>query len=324
MLNMGSYFTYMFWSFNFWCATMGETLYKGGLPMAEKDITEKLLEDHNDVFADIINTLVFNGEQVIQPEELETVSTLSTYKMAGKIHSQERDVLKAWKQGYIRIAVCGIENQTTVDVDMPLRIISYDGAGYRAQLSDETSTEEERYPVITLVLYFGKGKWKGPKNLLGRVKVPKGMEALVSDYRINVFEIGQLSEEKIKQFISDFQVVADYVTQMEQEREYIPSGKPLHHIDGVMDLLEALTKVSKYKEAVSVMKQIEAREGEVSMRSAWGEAIVRGEERGRQRACEDMAKALFNEPNYSKEMIIRITKLPLERVDELEKEVLRV
>ena len=171
--------------------------------MAEKDITQKLLEDHNDVFADIINTLVFDGEQVIQPEELETVTTLSTYKMAGKMHSQERDVLKAWKQGYIRIAMCGIENQTTVDADMPLRIISYDGAGYRAQLSDETSPEQERYPVITLVLFFGKGCWTGPKNLLGRVKVPKGMEALVSDYRINVFEIGQLSEDKIRKFNSD-------------------------------------------------------------------------------------------------------------------------
>ena len=297
--------------------------------MAEKDITQKLLEDHNDVFADIINTLVFDGEQVIQPEELETVTTLSTYKMAGKMHSQERDVLKAWKQGYIRIAMCGIENQTTVDADMPLRIISYDGAGYRAQLSDETSPEQERYPVITLVLFFGKGRWTGPKNLLGRVKVPKGMEALVSDYRINVFEIGQLSEDKIRKFTSDFQVVADYVTQMEQKREYTPSGKSLHHIDEVMDLLEALTKVSKYKEAVSVMKQIKEQEGEVSMRSAWGEAIVRGEERGRQQgkeegwmeACETMAKAMFNEPKYSKEMIIRITKLPQSRGEELEKEV---
>ena len=218
---------------------------------------------------------------------------------------------------------------TTVDVDMPLRIISYDGAGYRAQLSGETSPEQERYPVITLVLFFGKGRWTGPKNLLGRVKVPKGMEALVSDYRINVFDIGQLSEDKIRIFTSDFQVVAEYVTQMEQKREYTPSGKSLRHIDGVMDLLEALTKVSKYKEAVSVMKQIKEQEGEVSMRSAWGEAIVRGEERGRQQgkeegwmeACETMAKAMFNEPNYSKEMIIRITKLPQSRVEELEKEV---
>lgn len=33
--------------------------------MGEKDITEKILEDHNDVFADIINGLIFAGEQRI-------------------------------------------------------------------------------------------------------------------------------------------------------------------------------------------------------------------------------------------------------------------
>ncbi len=204
---------------------------------------------------------------------------------------------------------------------MPLRIISYDGVGYRAQLSDETSPEQERYPVITLVLYFGKGRWTGPKNLLGRVKVPKGMEALVSDYRINVFEIGQLSEEKIKQFTSDFQVVADFVTQMQEERDYTPSEKPIRHIDGVMDLLQALTNNTQYTESVEVMQKMIQEKGEISMWDPLKEATERGEERGRQQACEDMAKAMFNEPNYSKEMIMRITKLPQSRVEELEKEV---
>ena len=31
--------------------------------MGEKDITEKILEDHNDVFADNLNCLDFAGEQ---------------------------------------------------------------------------------------------------------------------------------------------------------------------------------------------------------------------------------------------------------------------
>jgi len=33
--------------------------------MGQKDITEKVLEDYNDVFADIINGLLFGGEQEI-------------------------------------------------------------------------------------------------------------------------------------------------------------------------------------------------------------------------------------------------------------------
>ena len=39
--------------------------------MAEKDIAEKILEDYPDVFADIVNGLLFDGKTVIRPEELE-------------------------------------------------------------------------------------------------------------------------------------------------------------------------------------------------------------------------------------------------------------
>ena len=38
--------------------------------MAEKDLTEKQLFELEDVFADIVNTLLLDGEPLILPEEL--------------------------------------------------------------------------------------------------------------------------------------------------------------------------------------------------------------------------------------------------------------
>ena len=38
--------------------------------MGQKDISEKLLADYNDVFADILNVLLFNGEEVVDPDHL--------------------------------------------------------------------------------------------------------------------------------------------------------------------------------------------------------------------------------------------------------------
>lgn len=38
--------------------------------MGDKDIAEKMLESYNDVFADIVNGLVFDGEQIIKEDEL--------------------------------------------------------------------------------------------------------------------------------------------------------------------------------------------------------------------------------------------------------------
>ena len=76
--------------------------------MGQKDITEKLLEDYNDVFADIINGLIFKGEQRILPESLENAKVHSQYKAEdGKVHELERDVIKYWKEKKVELAICG-------------------------------------------------------------------------------------------------------------------------------------------------------------------------------------------------------------------------
>ena len=101
--------------------------------MAEKDISEKILESYNDVFADIVNVLLFDGEELMKPSELEDQAPRSAYKADGKLREVERDVAKRWKNGSVRIACIGVENQTAIDSLMPLRVIGYDGAEYRSQ-----------------------------------------------------------------------------------------------------------------------------------------------------------------------------------------------
>ena len=133
--------------------------------MAEKDASEKILESYNDVFSDIVNVLLFNGRQVLGADELEDQAPCAYYKADGRLHEIERDVAKRWKNGNIRVACIGFENQTASDPDMPLRVIGYDGAEYRAQLLGDNDTGS-RYPVVTLVLYFEHEKpWSGPLSL---------------------------------------------------------------------------------------------------------------------------------------------------------------
>ena len=60
--------------------------------MGEKDITEKILEDHNDVFADIINGLLFDGVQEIKPEALENTTVHAQYKAEDdKVHGDRKE-----------------------------------------------------------------------------------------------------------------------------------------------------------------------------------------------------------------------------------------
>jgi len=128
----------------------------------------------------------------ILEEELEERQPRSYYKASGKVREIERDTAKLWKNGKIRIAFIGYENQTEADPDMPLRVIGYDGAEYRVQLTKENDTES-RYPVITLILYFGYTKpWDKPKSLLDRLDIPEKLKPYVNDYKINLFEIAYL------------------------------------------------------------------------------------------------------------------------------------
>ena len=84
----------------------------------QKDITEKILLDYNEIFSDIINVLLFDGENVVAPETLENATPVSQYKADdSKVHEQERDVAKYWNslsesKINVRVAFLGFENQS--------------------------------------------------------------------------------------------------------------------------------------------------------------------------------------------------------------------
>ena len=224
--------------------------------MGEKDITEKHLEAWNDVFADIVNVLLFNGKRLINENDLEADTKDSMFKADGEIHEQERDVSKFWKNGEIRISILGFENQMVPDKDMPLRVISYDGASYKQQLLDKKA--KQRYAVTTIVLYFGtKEKWSTPKNLLGCFKVPDELKPFVNDYKINVFNIAWLSNKVIDMFQSDFKIVAKYFQTVRLKKDYKGSNEEIRHVDALLKMLSALTGDKSYEEVYNNCNFIE-------------------------------------------------------------------
>ena len=179
--------------------------------MGTKDIAEKHFEEINKIFADIINGTLFEGSQTIKETELVDLPMKSQYKADdGKLHEQERDIAKRWSKEDVVFSIIGIENQTVIDKDMPLRVIGYDGASYRSQLLDKDSSR--RYPVITIVLYYGKEPWSAPRSLKERLDVPACLAKYVSDYHINVFDISHMSDEEIDTlFHSDFKILAKFM-----------------------------------------------------------------------------------------------------------------
>ena len=281
--------------------------------MAEKDITEKNLEALNDVFADIVNVLLFKGEQVITEKDLEADTTKSMFKADGKIHEQERDVSKFWKNGEIRISILGIENQTAQDSDMPLRVISYDGASYKQQLLDKK--QKKRYPVATLVLYFGtEEKWSKAKHLYDCFEVPEKLKPFVNDYKINVFNIAFLSPKTISMFKSDFKIIAEYFRAKRLNQKYRGSKEKLKHANETLKMFSALTGDNSFEK---VYNEGNSKKGGITM----CDVVERIRNDGRTEGQERIIMNLIESNAGTIEQIAAWVKLPVKEVQKIAKKV---
>lgn len=281
--------------------------------MAEKDITEKNLEALNDVFADIVNVLFFKGEQVINEKDLEADTTKSMFKADGKIHEQERDVSKFWKNGEIRISILGIENQTAQDSDMPLRVISYDGASYKQQLLD--TNQKKRYPVATLVLYFGtEEKWSKAKHLYDCFEVPVKLKPFVNDYKINVFNIAFLSPKTISMFKSDFKIIAEYFRTKRLNQKYKGSKEKLKHANETLKMFSALTGDDSFEK---VYNEGNFKKGGITM----CDVVERIRNDGRTEEKERIIMNLIESNAGTIEQIAAWVKLPVKEVQKIAKKV---
>ncbi len=277
--------------------------------MGAKDIAEKNLEAWNDVFADIVNVLLFNGKRIILENELEADTTNSMFKADGKLHEQKRDVSKFWKNGEIRIAILGFEKQTVQDYKMPLRVISYDGASYKQQLLDEKLTKN--FPVATLVLYFGtESRWTAPKNLCSCFEIPEEIKPFVSDYKINVFEIAWLDDETIEKFQSDFKIVAKYFQAKRLHAEYEGSKDEIKHVDETLKMLSVLTGDDSFER---VYNESNFKKGGVTM----CDVVERIENRGKEDLIRKMLDAKFATP----EQIADLLKISVEDVKKIAEKV---
>ena len=295
--------------------------------MGQKDLSEKILVAYDDVFADIVNVLMFNGQEKIRPEELEDKGTKAFYKGNGTLHEMERDVVKHWRKGEVRFGCIGIENQTAVDPDMSLRVIGYDGAAYRVQLSEQKKSQE-RYPVVTIVLYFGYDKkWDKPLQLLEKLTVPEEFVPYVSDYKVNLFQVAWLSDEQVEMFQSDFKVVADYFVQKRKNNGYTPTKTEIKHVEAVLQLLSVMEhddrfieiiysedggKVKNMCDVLDIAEQRGEKRGE-----------IRGEKRGMKRG-EAAKAAKIMRKMYGKGYMIKEIAQITDESEETVKEILQL
>lgn len=178
-----------------------------------KDTVLKSFWRDNAHFADLFNATVFNGKQVLSPDNLIEMDTESSAAIYSKNYLESirrsRDIVKKMSQG-IEYNILGLEIQDKIHYGMPLRTMTYDTLGYIKEYNDIRNRHKQNndlchtsesflsginktdrfHPIITVVLYYGESYWDGPTCLSDMMtSVPDNIKPFFSDYKLNLIQI---------------------------------------------------------------------------------------------------------------------------------------
>ena len=202
-----------------------------------KDLTQKNLESFPDVAADILNVFIYEGRNVVKKDALYPAPTETEYISPGAVLRNQLDDVSKYemREGRIRIQYL-FSNQSEKDGKMILRKAGYVGAVYREQYDGKTA---DKFLVVNLVLYWGKGHWnkvRSLKNFFQKEGLPEQLWRMVDDSRLHVFEMRNLQPEIRRLFHSDMRLVVDYLAVGNGFR----SNRRVVHKEALIRLLRAL------------------------------------------------------------------------------------
>ena len=271
----------------------------------ERELVDKTKNDtiskdfwrDNEHFADLFNAVLFGGEQVVKPDNLEEMDTdvsgvimADDYKLSlGRF----RDVVKKNFDG-VELVVLGLEIQEHIHYGMPLRTMVYDSLGYlkefegvrkwnkdngvKAVDADEflsgIKKDDRFHPIINIILYYGEKEWDGPVSLKDMmVDMPERFANLFADYEINLVQM--LDSGRLLFHNEDVRILFDVVSNIYKSNiDYIYSKYDGTEADG--ELFWMIGKITSNENMLEISRE---KKGEsVVMCDAWRE-YVEGKQR---------------------------------------------
>lgn len=182
--------------------------------MGRKDLLTRKYVSKPRHFADLINVILYRGQEIIRADDLTEKDTLGIVMpyIKGKkstLIKRYRDILKKcvlMSSGKCLYLLIGIENQSDIHYAMPVRNMLYNAITYAEQVDEivkrNRMTEvcdnyltglnpiDKILPVITFTLYWGDKKWDGPVRLKEMlVDYDKDLDRYIDDCNINLFSI---------------------------------------------------------------------------------------------------------------------------------------
>ena len=196
--------------------------------MGKADKSMKAFLEIPEIFSQLFNVAVFGGKEEIKPEELSEANPVLDAVVELPENELDyvervRDVVKTSNLGIKFRIILGIEEQTDIHYYMPVREMLMDAINYDKQCRKIATAAKEKgekfhytngvpkgtyiMPVISIILYIGKKKWDGPKQLYDMFDIPEDRKEWAKQYKrnypINLIDARHMSEEEINQFQGD-------------------------------------------------------------------------------------------------------------------------
>ena len=234
-------------------------------------VTKQYMKE-NTVFADAFNFLLYNGENVIQPQTLRELDTAEvvipfTVDDKGKKQAQAvqkyRDILKMTtvmtddKAAYV---LFGVEAQTDIHYAMPVRNVIYDALQYGRQVT-EISKRNRKNSGQTMAV------------------TDKGLLQHIPDYRIKLIDPAGIDSDEMDKFHTSLREVLSYIKyskDADKLAEYMNHNQRMEHLEvGAAQVIKEVTntkfQIPKGMEEVNMCEAIE-----VLMKRRETEGITQG------------------------------------------------
>ncbi len=280
--------------------------------MGLKDTVTTKYMGQNEIFADIFNYFIYEGEQVIAPDSLEELDTREVDVPYGGEDGAEqpvqrtRDVIKsliAMMDGRTAYLILAVENQANIHQAMPVKNMVYDALQYAKQVSnaiashkrsgDYKETDSDEYlsgfmkqdrllPVVTLVVYFDSKEWDGPMSIheMFGEQDARVLE-LVPDYKINLIAPASMGDDDFDKFRTSLKEVLSFIKYSQDAgrlEEVLKADEGFRHLGRAeVDVLNACVgaklTMEKGEEAIDVCLAIEEMNQKAAKNAAEKERI---------------------------------------------------
>ena len=225
----------------------------------------------------------------------------------GKMSHRQRDIIKRVKIGD-SCYLLGIENQETINLIFPWRLLEMDCLGYERQIEEIQQKhmddavsfgKEDDYkyrfrkkdclePILNLILYWGKDKWKEPVSLREMMKMAglsSGVQKMFQDYKVHIINMRRIPEKALQAMDSDLKYVIGlmkcagskdkYERFIQENREYfgrIPKS--------AVDVIDVCTNVKNVRKYLTFTHPSGAEEEEADMCKALDDIMKDAEKKG--------------------------------------------